>query len=254
MSLNYKQYISSGIRRLRKERRWTQVEFAKLVGLSQSRFSDIERGKGSLTAEQLLLVLKTFNVSIDYFVSSSGKKESALQNALVRLGASHLQEDKDILPSEQISKVADVIRETLVSASSSRQIVSIAPVLVARAREINFNGLWHDLLNIGLANRCGWIVDNTLSAIQSELNQILSRDWVRKYRQAEVILKSFITTRHFLMQESAAEDILDADITSQKTLDAVKSSRSELSNTWHIVTRITQDDFVSALREARKNA
>lgn len=252
--MNSKQYIAEGVRRLRKERRWTQIEFAKLLGLSQSRFSDIERGKGSLTAEQLLLVFKTFNVSLDYFVKSTGKKESTLQNALARFGASHLQEDTEALPSEQISKVTDVVREALVSASTSRQIVSIASVLAVRAREINLNGLWHDLWDIGLANRCGWIVDNALFAIRSELNKILSREWVRKYRQAEVILKSFINLHAYFPQTSSAEDILDADITSQKTLDEVKSSRSELSSKWHIITRITPDDFVSALREARKNA
>ena len=39
-----------------------QSRLARLLGLSQNRLSEIERGEGSFTAEQLIVLLKTFNL------------------------------------------------------------------------------------------------------------------------------------------------------------------------------------------------
>lgn len=250
MSLNYKDNIPRGVRRLRKERRWTQAQLARLLGLSQSRLSEIEHGKGSFTAEQFLLVLQTFNVPISYFVSTVGGSESSIQNTLARLGAHQLQEDKEILPSERIARVNDIIRETLVSAGSSRQIVSLAPILVANARGINLRGLSRQLYEIGLRNRLGWLAENVLYAVGVELQHISSKNWIRKCKQAEVILKSFLIFK--AAQETEAEDILDSDIVSERTLEAVKKSRSNISKEWHIVTRIQPQDFIDALRSAHE--
>ena len=41
-----KEKIATKVRELRKQRRWTQAELAKRLGLSQSRLSEIERGAG----------------------------------------------------------------------------------------------------------------------------------------------------------------------------------------------------------------
>ena len=56
--------IASKVRDLRKARRWTQAELSKRLHLSQNRLSEIERGAGSFTAEQLLVILKLFNVPL----------------------------------------------------------------------------------------------------------------------------------------------------------------------------------------------
>ena len=50
--------IVEKIRRLRQKNHWTQVRLARLLGLSQNRLSEIERGHGSFSAEQFLLILK----------------------------------------------------------------------------------------------------------------------------------------------------------------------------------------------------
>src|SRR6185436_20500519 len=62
--------VAAKVRALRKARRWTQAELGKRLGLSQARLSEIEGGDGSFTAEQLLLLLKLFNVGASRFVSS----------------------------------------------------------------------------------------------------------------------------------------------------------------------------------------
>jgi transcriptional regulator with XRE-family HTH domain len=57
-----KERIARKVRELRKQRRWTQAELARRLGLSQSRLSEIERGAGSFSAEQFLTILSLFNV------------------------------------------------------------------------------------------------------------------------------------------------------------------------------------------------
>src|SRR5271170_6034924 len=97
-------WIAKNVRELRKERRWTQAELAKRLDLSQARLSEIEGGDGSFTAEQFLLLLKLFNVGANRFAPSAGPsashdREAQIRNALARLGALHLQENRDVLPS-----------------------------------------------------------------------------------------------------------------------------------------------------------
>src|SRR3989338_10540153 len=88
--------IAAKIRSLRQARRWTQARFAELIGLSQNRLSEIERGNGSFTAEQLIIVLRTFNLQLDYFMPGRSGQLPKIQNALARLGAKHLKEDSEI--------------------------------------------------------------------------------------------------------------------------------------------------------------
>src|SRR5580658_327261 len=92
--------IARTVRELRKERRWTQAELAKRLDLSQARLSEIEGGDGSFTAEQFLLLLRLFNVGTNRFAPSGGSSaghdhEAQIQNALARLGALHLKENRD---------------------------------------------------------------------------------------------------------------------------------------------------------------
>src|SRR5690606_20715571 len=115
---------------------WTQAELSKQLQLSQSRLSEIERGAGSFTAEQLLLLLKLFNVTASDFVSERGDQDLRIQNALARLGASHLQESVEVLPSEHLRDVHAVVREALVD-GTPRIVTALAPVLVRNASRLH---------------------------------------------------------------------------------------------------------------------
>src|SRR6516225_4309261 len=107
--------IGRKLRELRAERGWTQLDLAERLQISQGHLSQIERGSGSLTAEQFLKVLALFNVPSTYFAPSNQRADLDLQNALARLGALHLRERTDVLPSEQLDEVANVAREALLT-------------------------------------------------------------------------------------------------------------------------------------------
>lgn len=242
--------IAAKMRAVRKERRWTQVRFAELLGLSQNRLSEIERGEGSFTAEQLFIVLKTFNLQLDYFMPARSGQAPQIQNALARLGAKHLKEDSAAVPTERLKEAGDAVVEALVAASSPRQITAIAPVIVNQINNLNLNMLRLKLAEAGFERRLGWVLENTLEAVRGELAS-LRGEWRPKYRRAELVLRNLLVHWHIAEGGKPAEDILDRDIFSPETLDQVKGALPPPAKKWGIITRITVADFVEALRGAR---
>lgn len=242
--------INRRVREIRLERRWTQDALADLLGLSQNRLSEIERGGGSFTAEQLVTVLRTFNVQVDTFVPPKDAV-SELQNALARLGATHLFEIASVLPSERLKEALTVIREVLAAADSSRQVAALAPVLVNNADSLNLTKLTAELAEIGLSRRLGWVVDNTIHAIEASKTDDLSPRWRIRYQSATLELSSFLS-RYFKPESfgPSHEDVLDSGIGSKETLDDVMKERSAISRRWRIVTGIQPDDFRRALKAA----
>jgi transcriptional regulator with XRE-family HTH domain len=252
----YRGQIASKVRELRRSRKWTQAELARQLQLSQNRLSELERGAGSFTAEQFLLLLKLFNVAASRFVSEPGEHDLRLQNALARLGALHLQESAQVLPSEQLEEVHDVVREALVD-GSPRIVTALAPVLVRNAARLTLAKLYADLGRLGLERRLCWIIENTLMALG--LVRAGSgpqyREWARIDRMEEVVLHHFlqVITSHDHGGDPPAvpPDILDATIRSERTLREVQSSASEISKRWGIVTSLQVEDFLQALESAR---
>jgi transcriptional regulator with XRE-family HTH domain len=54
------------LRKLRKERGFTQIKMQMLTGIDQSRYSKIERGKGWMSFEQCKSIALALNTSMDY--------------------------------------------------------------------------------------------------------------------------------------------------------------------------------------------
>ena len=247
-----REYIARKVKDLRRERRWTQAELSRRLRLSQSRLSEIERGAGSFTAEQFLEILKLFNVAASDFAPAPLGESSELQNSLARLGALHLHESTEILPSERLNSVSDVIREAIVTAEFPRLITALGPVLVRNIDRINLKRLHLQLAAAGLERRLAWVVENTLEALRRELPGLAPASWRRLYNRAQVVLESFLD---FLKSESrdqaSAPDILDPGIRSRQTLEEVAASSSPISRHWGIVTTLRPEDFVVALRGAR---
>jgi transcriptional regulator with XRE-family HTH domain len=243
--------IAAKVRDLRKARRWTQAELSKRLHLSQNRLSEIERGAGSFSAEQLLVILKLFNVPLSYFAPAAERDDHAeLQNALARLGALHLQERDDVLPSERLDDVNDVIREAIIS-GAPRLVTAVAPVLVRNADRVSLRRLEVRLAEAGLENRLGWVVENTLEALNAELEGSLPRPWAQLYRRAVIVLETFAETLPARSRKPAALDIIDATIRTKKTLDEVRNAASPISRRWGIVTGLEPADFATALKAAR---
>ena len=246
--------IADKVRRLRLERRWTQARLAKLLGFSQNRLSEIERGQGSFAAEHLLVILKTFNVPVDLFATSKTPADLQLQNALARLGAAHLHESTDVLPTQNARTVGEVVRETLVGGQSPRNITALAPVIVLHINELNLRKLKAELAVAGFERSLGWVLENTLEAIRQERRHALSRHWQFLYGRAQTILENVLPAWLHERDHSARkppEDILDADIASPKTVEQVRAEASKVSKDWNIVTRIQVEDFAQALGAAR---
>jgi transcriptional regulator with XRE-family HTH domain len=249
--------IARRVRQLRLARQWTQADLSRRLGLSQGRLSEIERGGGSFTAEQFLLILQLFNVGVSDFSVVTRDAESEIQNVLARLGALHLQERADVLPSEQVEAVTDAVREAL-AIGAPRILTALAPVLARHADRVNLNKLRSDLVGAGLERRLDWLVDNTVEALRQELaHGQPPRSWAQRYRRALLVLETFATFVHPNDERPSstpgtyAPDILDPHIRSKQTLEEVKASSSPSSERWGIVTSLQPNDFVHALRAAR---
>lgn len=243
--------IGRRVRELRLGRRWTQAELASELGLSQGRLSELERGEGSFTAEQLVVILQLFNVgAAELATGARSEPEAEVQNVLARLGATHLQERADVLASSRVEDVAGAIREAL-ALGSPRLVTALAPVLVNNLARLNLPKLRSDLTEAGIQRRLDWVIDNTLEAIAAELrDHTLSREDIQRYRQAQVELDIF---RAFSPppRGKVRPDVLDRYIRSKETLTEVQSSSSPASRRWGVVTAIVPDDFAAALKESR---
>lgn len=248
------------IRRLRLDNRWTQTRLARLLGLSQNRLSEIERGKGSFTAEQLLLILKTFNTPLHYFsMDPPATDEKILQNAIARMGAGSLRESGDLLPTEKLENSVALIREVLSASTSPRQITALAPILVDQPNLLGLNKLWLEFVGEGRINRLGWLFDSVRLAIENELESNhgkIPADWANRYHRAEVLLKNVLKYPGFSNHTGnrKTEDPLEPEVLqSQESFEETKSSRDPVAKKWGMVTRIRTNDFIHVLRETREN-
>jgi hypothetical protein len=203
----------------------------------------------------LILLLQTFNVPLDYFAPPKKSAPSRLQNALARLGASHLRETEGLLPSERLIQAQEVIREVLVAAESARQIAALAPVFVNQGSHLNLNKLKFDLEKTGSLNRLGWLLDNLSEAVKSEAGKGSGRGWGVDYVAALSLLESAanLLLPSFPPPSSSPEEVLEPELlgAGEKTLKEVRASRSKWSKKWRILTRIQPADFIHALRESR---
>lgn len=77
MTDDFSKYLGENIQKYRYENKLTQKQLAEKCGLSRSYIGDIERGLGkSIKVENILLICKALNVTIDDLVHDSLKKYS----------------------------------------------------------------------------------------------------------------------------------------------------------------------------------
>lgn len=212
----------------------------------------MERGAGSFTAEQLLILAQLFNVPVDHFAPkgwAEPDRQTELQNTLVRLGAPQLQESQDTLPSARLKEVTHVVKEVLL-VGTPRLVVALAPVLAKQIDQVNLSYLWAELRELGRERRLYWLADNVIEAIQSQRG--VPREIASQYRRAETVLVSWTEHVRARAQEEHAigEDLLDTTIRSAKTLNQLRASRSQISRRWGVVSALQPAQFAEALKEA----
>lgn len=241
-TLDLRRTIARKIRELRQSRRWTQADLAERLGVSQNWLSQLERGEGSFTAEQFLLVLGLFNVPATHFVRPVSPADD-LQNSLARHGASHLQENTLALPSSELEDIHRAVLEALIDATP-RVITALAPIIVNYADRINLWKIAGSLAALGLERRLPWVIDNTILAIE-QLKRAHPRS-ASRYKKVELPFQLFLQKARDLPQTEAV-DVLDRTVRTQKTLEELKRRASPASNRWGIVTGLQPEDFVEAL-------
>lgn len=239
------------MKELRLSRRWSQAELAERLSLSQPKLSQVESGNSSLTAEQFLLALRIFNVGASRFSASPQDVERPLQNALARLGADHLQESEEVLSSEHLEEVHEAIKRALVS-GVPRLVTAIGPVIVRNVDRIGFAKLHALLADVGFERRLDWLLDNVRTALRALQVEQPRGPRARQYRRALAILDAVMEYRHSVEASARAfaPDVLDRGIRSKQTLDEVRQVRSKISHHWNVISSLTVDDFIAALRDA----
>jgi transcriptional regulator with XRE-family HTH domain len=241
--------IGAAVRALRVERGISQAQLAVHLDISQSQFSNRERGAASFTAEQLVALMGFFNEPLSKFTGQRQVDDEArLQSSLARLGAGHLKEGPDVVPDAE--DVQGTIAQALVR-GTPRLVTALAPVLVSNIDSVSLAKLRLDLAQAGLQRRAAWLVANVLDAVRRELTTPMSRHHQLQYRRAELVLDRFLESAASEDTTSPSPDFLDSNIRSQKTLDQISEASSEHSRRWSIVTAIQTDDFVRALRATR---
>lgn len=82
---NIKKLLGAKISQIRKERGFSQIKFAEMLGLSTNALSIIETGNGFLTAETLEKILEKLNLEPDELFSFGGvKTNEELHNNILK--------------------------------------------------------------------------------------------------------------------------------------------------------------------------
>ena len=63
------------LRNLREDNDIKQSEIAKILNMTQQQYSKIEKGITEITADRLIKLALYYNISIDYILNLSDKKE-----------------------------------------------------------------------------------------------------------------------------------------------------------------------------------
>jgi transcriptional regulator with XRE-family HTH domain len=244
------------IKKIRLEREITQADLAKKLGISRPWLTEIEKGNGALSAEQFVFLLSYFNQTLDdFFPSNKGYATLHLQNALVRLGASFLKENDELMPSEKFRDMETVVFETVILGESAL-LLALVPVIVKNVEIARLQRIASRLQSLGLESRFWWLIEGTYLAIEKRMEGYQSKEWSKIYRQSKWVLGQIRKLSHFFFdvhRGNYPEDILDKTISSQKTYQEVKRLRDSLAIRWRIVTRIRETDFVNVLVETEKN-
>ncbi|NTW85658.1 MAG: helix-turn-helix transcriptional regulator [Holophagaceae bacterium] len=248
---NYRKRISDKLLSLRRKRGFTQAELAKRLGLGQGTYSRVEHGNASLSAEQFLEVLAIFNVTASAF-NPREDLGGDIQNALLRLGASHLLGDTSRLPDDRLDHVGEVFREVLADGTQSRHITSLAPVFVRCQKDVHLKRLWAQFVGYGLENRLGWALENIRKALSLASGHNLTRQHATAIRAAERALDPFLLwaeTQRLRIVEGH-DDLLGLSSLGAKSRNEVLASSSDISRRWGVISRILPEDFFEALRAA----
>lgn len=241
--------IARQLRERRKARGWTQAHLAALIGLSQSRLSEIERGAGSLNAEQLVLAGRAFNLPLSALVGDvDADRTGELQNALVRHGARHLRADPSVSPSSRYERPLQILVDVLVDPRSERWVTALAAVFVWSVDTTPLPALAAALAEAGVPRRAGWFAENMMEATASAFD-VRSRNWAVRVRRAHALATGFVTSVQ-PPPDATAFDPFDPGFRTAASIHRAIASASDASRRWRVASTLQPSDFAASLLDA----
>lgn len=249
--------ITQLLRETRHKKGVTQQSLAHILGLSQSRYSEIEQGKGSLSAEQFLIFMREFSLSFELFNKKGGQTPlNLVKLALKKWGAIHLASDESGLIHTNLYNLYATMTEVLVGYPQKDLICALAPVIIMNRDIINFDALGMKLYDIGLDGRLWWLTEAILWALRDRQKWFIPRELKDIYGESEEILtmKSKAANAFFSLRKAYPTDVLDDDIKTLRVLEKVRLERDTLASKWRLITRIRQEDFSKTLELWEKSA
>ena len=100
--------VGRKIRQLRRQRKFTQVELAKKIGVHQSDLSRMGQGEYKVGLDTLLRILQTFNLNIGDFFDDGSREKGLLENyRVLSPGAQHEVESFIEFKREQEERTQD---------------------------------------------------------------------------------------------------------------------------------------------------
>jgi transcriptional regulator with XRE-family HTH domain len=250
-----RRHVLQTLRALRAERGWTQRRVATALGTSQSRLSVVERGEGSISAEQLLTAMQLFGVPAERFRPAGVTRAGVMARARALLGS------PDAVGAPSVEPRADAAQALLVEVLlAPRQVTHLqvlAPLLVRNLDLIALPRVYERLEQRGRGARLGWLADAVAAAIQA-LSTPLPGAWDPLARHAEVALYAFSTQLQDARDRSErsrllVEDVLETGLCSAVKLEALRRENGVEAKAWGIVTGCGVAGFAKALQvEARR--
>ncbi len=202
-----------------------------------------------------MALLALSNLPIEDFLPRQNP-EDEIQNALARLGALHLRELDDVVPTLRFQRVEDAVVETLAAPRSARFVLALAPVIVWNIDHLSLHQVNERLSRIGLGRRLGWLIQ-VLEAGLSLAALPKPSEWWRRKNRAELVLAAFLAQPGAVQPpEDCPEtprDHLDFQLRSMKSLEIEWQNSDVLAKRWGIATELGATDFARALVEAASN-
>ena len=92
------------LKTLRKQEKFTQVQIAEKLEISQQAYAAWERGVKKPTQENLVKIAQVLNVSVDYLVGNSDNTEDELDNIelLFRMNSKGLTDEEKVIFKKEL--------------------------------------------------------------------------------------------------------------------------------------------------------
>jgi transcriptional regulator with XRE-family HTH domain len=227
--------ITQLLKETRLKRGLEPSELASVLGIPEDQYREMEFGKLAMTAEQLLVFMRQYQVSFDCFnFDSTSKSIQKLRLALKNWGASYLGENETSLIHSQTYDLYSTIIEVLVAYPTKELICALCPVLIKQRSRINFDSIGMRLYDLGIDGRLWWVVEACIWAVRDRVKWFISSELKSLYQEADEMLgmKSKAANAFFSLRKAYPVDIVDQDITTIRIMEKVRQERDTLATRW----------------------